>query len=181
MTTALTDHVSRVETWADEQGQTISAPKSTITLFTPETEQSPIHPHATLNSSLLPLEKRPSILGVTFNTNFNFTEPIDTIITCAFSRQHSQGPCRYHTIWFSNASGSMIQKLQSPNYPIFYLLRSYRLREDDFHQSIIYTRKPKCFLSTITFPYHASNGQYLARPLQSDNHSHSAVTSPSDI
>ena len=37
MTEILTDHASSVETWEDEREVTISAPKSTITLFTHET------------------------------------------------------------------------------------------------------------------------------------------------
>ena len=43
-------------------GLTMSAPKSTITLFTPQFKQLYSYPHVTLNNSLLPLEKRPHIL-----------------------------------------------------------------------------------------------------------------------
>ena len=74
MAATLTTQASSVEAWADERGLTISAPKSTITLFTPQTQQSSTHPHVTLNGSQLPLEKKPRILGVTFDTHFNFTE-----------------------------------------------------------------------------------------------------------
>ena len=88
MVVALTAHASQVETWADERRLTINylPQKSNSTLFTPETRQSSIHPHVTLNSSPLPLEKRHRKLGVIFDIHFNFTEHINTIITRASSR-----------------------------------------------------------------------------------------------
>ena len=78
MSEILTTHESSVETWADERGLIMSAPKSTITL---QRQQSSIYPDVTLNSSLLPLERRPRILGVTFKTHFSFSTHIDNIIS----------------------------------------------------------------------------------------------------
>ena len=75
MTVALTDHTSRVEAWVDEWGLTISAPVSFLSL-TPETKQFSTHPHVTLTSSLLPLEKRHRILGITLDTHFSFDNDI---------------------------------------------------------------------------------------------------------
>ena len=42
----------------------ISAPKSTVTLFTPDKHQFQMHPDITLEDTQLPLERSPKILGV---------------------------------------------------------------------------------------------------------------------
>ena len=63
-------HSSNIEERVDERGLAICAPKSTITLFTPQFTKSNTHPQVTLNNSLLPLEKTPCILGVTFEPHF---------------------------------------------------------------------------------------------------------------
>ena len=47
MTDALTAHSSNIEECADERDLAISAPKSTITLFTPQFAQSNTHPQVT--------------------------------------------------------------------------------------------------------------------------------------
>ena len=48
MVEAFSAHSSNNEEWADEPGSANSAPKSTITLFTPQFAQSNIHPYVTL-------------------------------------------------------------------------------------------------------------------------------------
>ena len=57
-----TAHLTNIEELADEGGLAISAPKSAITLFTPQFAQSHTHPQVTLNKSILPLERTPCIL-----------------------------------------------------------------------------------------------------------------------
>ena len=74
MAEALTTHSTNIDQWADERGLAISAPKSTITLFTTQFAQ------VTLNNSLLPLERTPSRLEVTFNPHFKFSAHIKYII-----------------------------------------------------------------------------------------------------
>ena len=64
----------------------ISAPKSTITLFTPQFVQSNTHPQVTLNNSILPLERTPCILGVTFDPHFKFNAHVKSLVTRALPR-----------------------------------------------------------------------------------------------
>ena len=50
----------------------ISAPKSTVTLFTPDKHQFQMHPDITLEDTQLPLERSPKILGVIMNPSISF-------------------------------------------------------------------------------------------------------------
>ena len=72
MAEAFSVHSSNIEEWADEPGLVISAPKLTIALFTLQFAQSYTPILKSLNNSILPLEKTPGILGVTFNPHFKF-------------------------------------------------------------------------------------------------------------
>ena len=134
---ALTDQATRVSEWAEQKGLSLSAPKSTVTLFTPHTHQTHTHPQVTLNSSPLPLSENPRILGVTFDPHFTFSPHIHSIVSRASSRLNIlralagtfwgqqketllitfksliRSLFTYATpIWFPNASPSSIQKLQ---------------------------------------------------------------------
>ena len=75
---ALTVHAEAVGGWAEERGLQISAPKSHVTLFTSHTHQSRFHPIVTLNNTILPLERHPRILGVTFDPHLTFTQHVQT-------------------------------------------------------------------------------------------------------
>ena len=72
--------------WADERGLVISAPKSTITLFTPDTHQSHTRPDVSLRNTPLPLERNPRILGVTLDPHFTFGPHVSSIIKRATPR-----------------------------------------------------------------------------------------------
>ena len=50
----------------------ISAPKSTVTLFTPDTKQAKYHPNIKIAGSQLPLNCSPKILGVHLDTSLTF-------------------------------------------------------------------------------------------------------------
>jgi hypothetical protein len=50
----------------------ISTAKSTVSLFTPHNKEYHHHPNILINGTQLPLEARPKILGVTFDTAFTF-------------------------------------------------------------------------------------------------------------
>ena len=49
----------------------ISAPKSTVTLFTPDPFQARFHPKIAIADAILPLERTPKILGVLLDTSFS--------------------------------------------------------------------------------------------------------------
>ena len=50
----------------------LSAPKSTVTLFTPDKHQFQVHPNITLEDIQLPLERSPKILGVIMDPSLSF-------------------------------------------------------------------------------------------------------------
>ena len=50
----------------------ISAPKSTVTLFTPDKHQFQMHPDITLEDTQLPLERSPKLLGVIMDPSLSF-------------------------------------------------------------------------------------------------------------
>ena len=86
MAEALTDHTSNIEEWVDERGLVISVTKSIITLFTPQFAQCKTHGQVTLNNSLLPLERSPHILGVTFDPYSKLNAHVISIVSRASSR-----------------------------------------------------------------------------------------------
>ena len=58
---------------------TVSTAKSTVTLFTPDTHEHQIHPQVKLADQVLPLEKKPKVLGVTLDTHLTFTQHCNNI------------------------------------------------------------------------------------------------------
>ena len=52
----------------------ISAPKSSVTLLTPDTHQAKIHPRTFIENSHLPLVKCPRILGVYLDPSLSFNK-----------------------------------------------------------------------------------------------------------
>ena len=83
---ALSAHATSAAEWANSKGLRISLNKSSVTLFTPWTKQSNHRPDVSLGNHPLPLEKFPKILGVTFDTHFNFSTHVKNIITRAAPR-----------------------------------------------------------------------------------------------
>ena len=76
----LVSHAADVGVLAEERSLDISAQKSTVTLFTPQTEQARFHPAVPLYLSSIPLAWSPEILGVTFNPLFHFHKHVDYIV-----------------------------------------------------------------------------------------------------
>ena len=133
----LAKHAADVAAWAEERSLIVSAQKSTITLFTPETKQSHLHPTVPLNGSPLPLDRNPKILGVTFDPHFHFHKHVENIANKAKQRLNIlRQLCGTNwgqqketilltfnmlirslftyaaAIWFPNASETSIEKLQ---------------------------------------------------------------------
>ena len=82
----LTGHADDMANWANKKDLQISTQKSTATLFTSENRQSQLNPDITLNSHLLPLDRRPKILGVTFDTHLTFSPHINSVTDRVASR-----------------------------------------------------------------------------------------------
>ena len=134
---ALTRSFLPLVDWATTNGLNIAPEKSTVTLFTPWTKQYNTHPQVTLNNELVPLNKTPKILGVTFDPMNTFSPHISSIAARASSRLQilkalagtSWGQDKETImltfnsiikpiityaapIWFPNASRSSIERLQ---------------------------------------------------------------------
>ena len=58
---------------------TVSTAKSTVTLFTPDTHEHHLYPQMKLADQVLPLEKKPKVLGVTLDTHLTFTQHCNNI------------------------------------------------------------------------------------------------------
>ena len=76
---ALTVHAELVRDWTEQRGLQISSPKSHMTIFTSDTNQSHLHPIVTLVISPLPLERHPKLLGVTIDTYLSFLQHVLTV------------------------------------------------------------------------------------------------------
>ena len=58
--------------WAGREELSIAPHKSLVTLFTPDTHQSPLQPKVKICDHVIPLNRTPKILGVTWNTHLTF-------------------------------------------------------------------------------------------------------------
>ena len=73
----LASHTADVSVWAEKRSLEISAQKTTVTLFTPQTQKAYFHTTVRLNGSPLPFDWNPKILRVTFDPLFNFHKHVD--------------------------------------------------------------------------------------------------------
>src|SRR6201990_2492486 len=76
-------YIQQLETWLKSNRMTASPEKSTVTLITTDRHQSSLHPHVKLNDTLIPLNKFPKILGLTYDTHFTFSKHIQNITSTA--------------------------------------------------------------------------------------------------
>jgi hypothetical protein len=72
-----------VSDWSAAKKLSVAPGKSSVTLFTPDTHQSRSHPAATICNGVIPLDKTPKILGVTWDTHFTFSPHARAIATKA--------------------------------------------------------------------------------------------------
>ena len=66
------DYLVEMSAFLQTNSLLISAPKSTVTLFTPDPAQAKIQPKIKIAGSELPLNRRPKILGVHLDTTLSF-------------------------------------------------------------------------------------------------------------
>ena len=72
-------YLSQVLNYIINKILTVSMAKSTVTLFTPDTHEHHLHPQVKLAEQVLPLKKKPKVLGVTFDTHPTFTQHFNNI------------------------------------------------------------------------------------------------------
>ena len=68
----INNYLRDVSIYLKDNSLLISAPKSTVTLFTPNKHQFQMHPDITLEDVQLPLERSPKILGVILDPSISF-------------------------------------------------------------------------------------------------------------
>ena len=67
-------YLSEVLNYIINNKLTVSTVKHTVTLLTPDTHEHHLHPQVKLAGQVLPLEKKPKLLGVTLDTHLTFTQ-----------------------------------------------------------------------------------------------------------
>ena len=72
-------YLSQVLNYINNKKLTESTAKSTVTLFTPNTHAHNLHPQVKLADQVLPLKKKPKVLGVTLDTHLTFTQHCNNI------------------------------------------------------------------------------------------------------
>ena len=68
----LNEDLRQIASWASRKRLPLAPEKSTVTLFSADTHQYKYHPQVFLNDTLIPLERNPKILGVTFDPLLTF-------------------------------------------------------------------------------------------------------------
>ena len=68
----INSYLREVSIYLKDNSLLIPAPKSTVTLFTPDKHQFQMHPDITLEDTQLPLERSPKILGVIMDPSLSF-------------------------------------------------------------------------------------------------------------
>ena len=129
--------IDSVVEWTSSLKLSIAPSKSFVTLFTPDTHESHKVPLITINNTPIPLDRRPKLLGVTFDTHLTFTPHVDRVIATVQQKTRLLRAMAGSTwgssketlitlwksylapsinygapIWFPNASPSAIMRLQ---------------------------------------------------------------------
>ena len=84
----INSYLREVGIYLKENALLLSAPKSTDTLFTPDTHQFQTHPNITFEDTQLPLERNPKILGVLMDPSLSFHNQCN-YVTDRIDKRHS--------------------------------------------------------------------------------------------
>ena len=76
---SLNIYLSQVLNYINNKKLTVSAAKSTVTRFTPDTHEHHLYPQVKWADQVQPLEKKPKVLGVTLDTHLTFTQHCNNI------------------------------------------------------------------------------------------------------
>ena len=184
-----------MELWAEGNRMAISAPKSTMTLFTPWTKQVNAQVPVQIGGNTIPMKKTPKLLGVTLDPIFTFSAHSVAIARKASSRlkilraysNSSFGhykECLLNTyklfvrslidfaapIVFPNYSRTSIERLQKIQN------RSLRLVLGCHSATAIDHLHSECKELPVAKHLHLLSAQFLALSLQPDHPSHRFVT-----
>ena len=73
MVTKINNYIDKVADFLSERELLVSAEKSTVTLFTPDTKEAKIHPAVEIKAQSIKLDKTPKLLGINFDTMYCFS------------------------------------------------------------------------------------------------------------
>ena len=71
---SLNSYLEEITAYLKDNSLLISAPKSSVTLFTPDTHEAKTHQRILIEDSRLPLVQCPNILGVHMDTSLSFNK-----------------------------------------------------------------------------------------------------------
>ena len=71
---SINSYLKEITAYLKDNSLLISAPKSTVTLFSPDPHQAKTHPRILIEDSQLPLVQCPNILGVYLDTSLSFNK-----------------------------------------------------------------------------------------------------------
>lgn len=80
MCTNINNYINSVTDYLEERELLVSAEKSTVTLFTPDTHEYNLHPQIKIKGELIRLDKTPKVLGVTFDTMHYFNHHVSNTV-----------------------------------------------------------------------------------------------------
>ena len=80
ITNRLNNYLNTLSDFLEERELVVSPEKSTVTLFSPDTKDFKIHPKIYLRNQLVPLENKPKLLGVTFDSLHKFSHHVKASI-----------------------------------------------------------------------------------------------------
>ena len=90
----LYSYLEEMSTFPKDNSLLISAPKSTVNLFTPDPFQARTHPKIAIADAILPLERTPKILGVLLETSFAYHHHCENVAKSQQEEQQIEGPGR---------------------------------------------------------------------------------------
>ena len=85
---SLNSYIEDITAYLMDNSLLISAPKSLVTLFTPDTHQTKTHPKILIEDSHLPLVQCPKILGVHLDTSLSFNKHSNHVAESIQQKQH---------------------------------------------------------------------------------------------
>ena len=86
-------YLSQVLNYINNEKETVSMAKSTVTLFKPDTHEHHLHPQVKLTDQVLSLKKKPKVLGVTLDTHLTFTQHCNNIAVKVLLGTATKKPC----------------------------------------------------------------------------------------
>ena len=85
---SINSYLEEITAYLKDNSLLISAPKSSVTLFSPDPHQAKTHPRILIEDSQLPLVKCPKILGVYLDTSLSFNKHSGYVAERVSSRNH---------------------------------------------------------------------------------------------